>query len=311
VGEGEAPRWLFRALNLILRPGQCTGVVGRNGTGKTTLLRLCLGERSPDHGSVSVGRRVVFNYFDQARAQLIGTGTVLSEIADEGETVRFGDRVLGARSYLRRFLFTEERIREPVNRLSGGERARLLLAKVLKRGGNLLVLDEPTNDLDLPSLRLLEEALVDFAGSVLVVSHDRYFLDRICDQIVAFEPEGVVVQPGNYAYYREKRAEREQRARAASASISPPGQPAGTCLRPSTTSAQAHFKEQREIEGIEAAILSAESRVHDAERTLNDPSFYATRAADAPAVIAELDAARAEVARLYQRWEELDAVGKR
>lgn len=310
VDVGGRPRWLFRQLDLVLRPGQCTGVVGRNGTGKTTLLRLCLGERSPDEGTLEVGRRVAFNYFDQARAQLTGTGTVLSEVADEGETVRFGDRLLGARSYLRRYLFTEERIREPVARLSGGERARLLLAKVLKRGGNLLVLDEPTNDLDLPSLRLLEEALVDFAGSVLVVSHDRYFLDRICDQIVAFEPGGVIVQPGNYAYYLEKRAEREQRARAAA-------KPAGTDPRATQPSSsrparprKLSFNEQRELAGMEAAILAAESRVHDLEQTLNDRAFYATRAAEAPRFLAELEAARAEVTRLYQRWEELDAVGK-
>jgi ABC transport system ATP-binding/permease protein len=310
VGEANTHRWLFRNLDVILRPGQCTGVVGRNGTGKTTLLRLCLGERPPDEGQVHVGRRVAFNYFDQARAQLAGTGTVLSEVADEGETVRFGDCVLGARSYLRRFLFTEERVREPVNRLSGGERARLLLAKVLKRGGNLLVLDEPTNDLDLPSLRLLEEAIVDFAGSVLVVSHDRYFLDRICDQIVAFEPDGVVVQPGNYAYYQEKRAEREQRARAVSApNPAPATQPQPATARPPRPR-KLTFKEQRELDGIEAAILAAESRLHELEAMLNDPAFYATRAADAPGVVAELDAARTEVTRLYHRWQELDAVGK-
>ena len=110
---------------------------------------------------------------------------------------------------MRRFLFSDERVNEPVAQLSGGERARLMLAKVLRRGGNVLVLDEPTNDLDLPSLRMLEEALADFDGTVLVVSHDRYFLDRICDQVVAFEESGVFVQPGNYSYYLEKKKERD------------------------------------------------------------------------------------------------------
>src|SRR5439155_20294092 len=132
---------------------------------------------------------------DQARMQLTGTGTVLEEVADGSDTVLFGEQRLSARSYLRRFLFADERVNEPVARLSGGERARLMLAKVLRRGGNVIVLDEPTNDLDLPSLRMLEEALADFDGSVLVVSHDRYFLDRICDQLVAFEDLGVRVQP--------------------------------------------------------------------------------------------------------------------
>ena len=148
--------------------------------------------------------------------QLDGTGTVLAEISDGSESVQFGEQRLSARSYLRRFLFSDERANEPVDRLSGGERARLMLAKVLRRGGNLLVLDEPTNDLDLPSLRMLEEALADFDGTVLVVSHDRYFLDRICDQIVAFEEgAGIFVQPGNYSYYLEKKRERDARAQAA------------------------------------------------------------------------------------------------
>src|ERR1019366_3381068 len=132
----------------------CTGVVGRNGVGKTTLLRLCLGERPPDAGTVTIGKKVVFNYIDQSRVQLDATHTVLAEIAGGGDTVLFGNQTMSARTYLLRFLFPEERLREPVANLSGGERARLLLAKVLKTGGNVLVLDEPTNDLDLPSLRM-------------------------------------------------------------------------------------------------------------------------------------------------------------
>ena len=162
---------------------------------------------------------MVFNYIDQARMQLNGTGTVLEEISDGNETVLFGEQRLSARSYLRRFLFSDERVNEPVARLSGGERARLMLAKVLRRGGNVLVLDEPTNDLDLPSLRMLEEALADFDGTVLVVSHDRYFLDRICDQVVAFEDGGLFVQPGNYSYYLEKKKERDALNQAAWASL--------------------------------------------------------------------------------------------
>jgi ATP-binding cassette subfamily F protein uup len=307
VGEGPNERWLFRFLDLSLKPGQCTGVVGRNGVGKTTLLRICMGERPPDEGKVSFGRKLQFNYIDQARMQLSEGGTVLSEVASEGgDTVRFGDQVISARAYLRRFLFPEERVKEPVSRLSGGERARLMLAKVLKRGGNLLVLDEPTNDLDLPSLRLLEEALVDFAGSVLVVSHDRYFLDRICDQIVAFEPGGVFVQPGNFSYYLEKKLERDQRNREPAAPPAIKEVSRDRNVRPRKLS----FKEQRELEGMEAAIMLVESRVHELETTLNNPTFYATRAVDAPRLVAELEAARAEAARLYARWQELDAIGK-
>ena len=309
VGEGEGQRWLFRNLTLTLKPAQCTGVVGRNGVGKTTLLRVCLGEREPDDGTIKIGKRVVFNYIDQARMQLTGTGSVLEEISAGSDTVLFGEQRLSTRSYLRRFLFADERVNEPVARLSGGERARLMLAKVLRRGGNVIVLDEPTNDLDLPSLRMLEEALADFDGSVLVVSHDRYFLDRICDQIVAFEPEGVFVQPGNYSYYLEKKKERDAANQAHWASVAKGAarrqepKPAKKPARPGKLT----FKEQRELEGMEAAILAAETRAKELETTLNDPEFHATRSREARGLISELEAAKAEVAHLYERWQELSA----
>ncbi len=311
VGEDIGERWLFRGMTFALKPGECTGVVGRNGVGKTTLLRTCMGERAPDEGVVTIGKKVTFNYIDQARMQLNGANTVLDEISGGSEMILFGDQKLSARSYLRRFLFTDERLKEPVDHLSGGERARLMLAKVLKRGGNVLVLDEPTNDLDLPSLRMLEEALADFDGSVLVVSHDRYFLDRICDQIVSFEDAGVFVQPGNYSYYLEKRKEREQRDKlapepAARLLSSEPESAAPKADRPRKLS----FKEQREFAGMEAAIHAAEARAAELETALNDPNFYTTRAKEAPGLIAKLEAAKAEVARLYARWEELERIGR-
>ena len=314
VGEGPDERWLFRHLELFLKPGQCTGIVGRNGVGKTTLLRLCLGERQPDEGTVKIGRQIKFNYVDQARMQLDENKTVLEQVADGGETVIFGEERLSARSYLRRFLFEDERANEPISKLSGGERARLMLAKVLKRGGNVLVLDEPTNDLDLPSLRMLEEAVVDFAGSVLVVSHDRYFLDRICDQIVAFEDGGVFVQPGNYSYYLEKKLGREARDKAVVAAFArtPASEPIAASNKPPAAARprKLSFKEQRELDGMEGAIHVAEARVAEIEGTLNDPAFFATRGREATQLINELEHTKTEVARLYARWEELDAIGK-
>ena len=311
VGQSESERWLFRDLTLSLKPGQCTGIVGRNGVGKTTLLRLCLGERQPDEGTVKIGKKAVFNYIDQARMQLNGAGTVLAEVADGAETILFGTQRLSTRAYLRRFLFADERLNEPVDRLSGGERARLMLAKVLRRGGNVLVLDEPTNDLDLPSLRMLEESLADFDGSVLVVSHDRYFLDRICDQIVAFEDTGIFVQPGNYSYYLEKKKERDLGSQ--NAVIAPPGSISrGPAAAPAKASRprKLSFKEQRELEAMEAAILTAETRVEGLEATLNDPAFYITRSREAPGLVADLEQAKGEVVRLYARWQELDQIGQ-
>jgi ATP-binding cassette subfamily F protein uup len=314
VGSKANPRWLFRHLTLTLRPGQCTGIVGRNGVGKTTLLKLCLGQIPPSEGSAILGKRVKVNYIDQTRMQLDGTGSLLDEISDGNEKLMFGNQPLGARNYLRRFLFDDKRINERVDLLSGGERARLMLAKVLKNGGNVIVLDEPTNDLDLPSLRMLEEALADFDGSVICVSHDRYFLDRICDQIIAFEDNGIRVQAGNYSYYLEKRqareaAERAQAqtaARAAARAAAARQKAAGAVAKPRKLT----FKEKAELETIESAILAAEQAVEGLEIQLHDPDFLATRFAEIPGLIEELAAAKAEVARRYQRWEELEALNQ-
>ena len=164
------------------------------------------------------------------------------------------------------------------------------------------MLDEPTNDLDLPSLRMLEEALADFDGSVLVVSHDRYFLDRICDQIVAFEDGGVFIQPGNYSYYLEKRQQRER-------PVAPVKEPVPVAARPQR-SRKLSFKEQRELEGMEAGILKVETRVAELELILGDPNFYATRATEAAGLSAELEATKTEIIRLYARWAELDQLGR-
>ena len=306
VGEGESARWLFRDLNLSLKAGECTGVVGRNGVGKTTLLRICLGQRQPDEGIATLGKKVAFNYIDQGRMQLDGNKTVIEEVADlGGETVTFGEQKMAVRAYLRRFLFSEDRVRERVDRLSGGERARLLLAKALKRGGNLIVLDEPTNDLDLPSLRMLEEALVDFGGSVLVVSHDRYFLDRVCDQVAAFEGDGIFIQPGNYSYYLEKRKEREKRGKRSATPVGS-AQPAPTA--PTVRVRKRSFKEQKEFEGMEAAIHTAEERVSELVKMLDDPDFQLTRFQEISSRVTELEDTKAEVVRLYARWAELESL---
>jgi len=307
VGTATHPRWLFRHLDLVLRPGQCTGIVGRNGAGKTTLLKVCLGKLDPSEGTAVLGKRVRVNYIDQTRMLLDGTGSLLDEVADGNEKLHFGDELMGARAYLRRFLFSDERINERVDLLSGGERARLMLAKVLKSGGNLLVLDEPTNDLDLPSLRMLEEALAAFAGSVIVVSHDRYFLDRICDQIVAFEDDGVHFTPGNYSYYLEKRSQRENAHRAlaqAAAREAKARQAAPAADKPRKLTPA----EKEELETIESRILDAEEQVVALEAKLNDPDFQQDRFTEVPGLVAELETARQSVTRLYARWEELDTL---
>ena len=309
VGSEDERRFLFRNLTLSIRPGQCTGIVGRNGVGKTTLLKVCLGNLEPDEGIVQIGKKIRVNYIDQARMQLDGTGSLLDEVADGNEKVQFGDQTLGARAYLRRFLFDDKRINERVDLLSGGEKARLMLAKVLKHGGNLIVLDEPTNDLDLPSLRMLEEAIADFDGAVLVVSHDRYFLDRICDQIVAFEDGNVLVQPGNYSYYLEKRRAREQRDKLYAQNLAKE-----IAKKKAPTAVEKPRKltmdERKELDGMEETILAAEEKVQELEATLNDPDFHINRFQEIPALLESLEKAKADCAALYTRWETLEAIAQ-
>ncbi len=191
VGMELGGRTLFQNVSLNLAAGERLGIVGRNGLGKSTLLKIMLQQLEPTSGVVEIGTRTEINYVDQNRLLLDDAKTVWEEVGEGSEYVRLGEENITLRGYLRRFLFTEERINTKIDQLSGGERSRVLLAKILKRGGNVLILDEPTNDLDLGTLRLLEEALVAFGGSVIVVSHDRYFLNRVCTAILAFEGEGV------------------------------------------------------------------------------------------------------------------------
>jgi len=308
IGTAAHPRWLFRHLDFTLRPGQCTGIVGRNGAGKTTLLNLCLGKIQPIEGTATLGGRVRVNLIDQQRMELDGTGSILDEVSDGNEKVRFGEQTLGARAYLKRFLFNDQRINERVDLLSGGERARLMLAKVLKNGGNLIVLDEPTNDLDLQSLRMLEEALADFDGSILCVSHDRYFLDRVCDQIIAFEDDGVFCTPGNYSYYLEKREARENAARARQAAFTAATRAAKNASKEQARPRKITLAERKELETIEEKILAAEAEVEAIEQKLGDPAYQAAHYTELPALSEAHNEAKARVAAIYQRWEELEAL---
>ncbi|HWB60124.1 MAG TPA: ABC-F family ATP-binding cassette domain-containing protein [Chthoniobacteraceae bacterium] len=295
-------RTLFSGLNLNLQAGSRLGIVGRNGLGKTTLLRIILGDLAPSRGTVEIGTRTQINYIDQGRLLLDDTKTIFQEVGENSEHVKLGEETITLRAYLRRFLFTEDRINTRIELLSGGERSRVILAKILKRGGNVLVLDEPTNDLDLATLRLLEEALIAFEGVVLVVSHDRYFLNRVCTGIIAFEGEGRVTQHvGNYEYYTEKRA---QAATAEANAFEPAKAASKNPVRPRKLS----YKESREIETIESDILAAETAVSDLETIFAAPDFYEKHGDQWEKLDAQLKAGRKKVAALYARWEELEKI---
>jgi ATP-binding cassette subfamily F protein uup len=254
---------------------------------------------------VEIGARTQINYIDQNRLALDDNKTVWEEVGGGSEHVRLGEENITLRSYLRRFLFTEDRINTRISQLSGGERSRILLAKILKRGGNVLILDEPTNDLDLATLRLLEEALLYFAGSVIVVSHDRYFLNRVCTDTLAFEGEGVVtVNAGNYEYYREKKATRPIPGQLGVVSKS--AEPSAP--RRTERARKLSYKETRELETIEADILAAEEEVARLEAAFVAPDFYEKHGHEWEALETKLKQGKERVTRLYARWEELEAI---
>ena len=200
---------LFDKVSFTVPKGSIVGIIGANGMGKSTLFRILMGIEQPDSGEVSVGETVQLGYVDQSRDDLDGGKTVWQEVSDEQDIIRIGNYEVNSRSYLGRFNFKGSDQQKFVKDLSGGERNRLHLAKLLKQGANVLLLDEPTNDLDVETLRALEEALLAFPGAALVISHDRWFLDRIATHILAYEDDGnVVFHEGNFSDYEEDRKAR-------------------------------------------------------------------------------------------------------
>lgn len=302
VGSVIAGKRLFSQVTLNFAAGQRVGIFGRNGLGKTTLLRIIQGQLEPTEGTVKIGQLTKFNYVDQGRLQLNEDRTVLEEISDGSEFVIFGEDRLSVRAYLKRFLFTDERITTLVKHLSGGERSRLLLARILKNGGNFLILDEPTNDLDLATLRVLEEALIAFPGVIVVVSHDRYFLNRVCTAILAFEGNGqVAYSEGGYDYYLEKKTRNAPVMVTSRAAFEKPK--AATAKARKLT-----FKEQKELEGIEEVILEAEQKIAELEELFLEPDFHRKHGHRTAEIQADLTAGKENVAKLYARWEELESL---
>jgi ATP-binding cassette ChvD family protein len=206
VTKGFGERVLFKDLSFELPPGSILGIIGANGMGKTTLLRILLGKEPADKGSVEMGATVALTYLDQSRLVLDDQKTVYQNITEGNDLIAFGDKTLDGRAYVARFNFKGEDQQKLLGECSGGMRNRVLLARMLKTGANVLLLDEPTNDLDLDTLRVLEDAIENFAGSAIVVSHDRYFLNRIVTHILAFEGDGYVnFHYGTYEDYAEWR----------------------------------------------------------------------------------------------------------
>ena len=305
VGFAYGERKIFGGVDVKFDRKRKLGVIGRNGLGKTTLMKIILVELAPTEGAVEVGERTVINYVDQSRTILNDANTVIQEIGEGRDWFPFGGERLTVWSYLRRFQFADDRMNTFVGKLSGGERSRLLLAKVLKNGGNLLILDEPTNDLDLPTLRILEEALAAFDGCVIAVSHDRYFLNRVCNGILAFEGDGYVhFSEGDYDYYIEKRDVRF--AETASKVETTKAKDIGARPKPAKAGSKLKWKEARELEGIEENIQRAEEDVLRLEAMFSAPDFHEKFGDRTTQLVEELESAKATVEKLYLRWHTLE-----
>ena len=312
LGMTIAGKKLFSGFNYTFENGHRIGVCGRNGLGKSTLLKIIIGQLPPTEGTVKTGQLTNFNYVDQGRLQLNENRTVLDEVADGTEFVQWGDAKISVRSYLKRFLFSDDRITTLVKKLSGGERSRLLLARILKCGGNFLILDEPTNDLDLPTLRVLEEALIAFPGVVCVVSHDRYFLNRVCTDILAFEGDGKIAHSvGDYDYYLEKKKKLADQAARASAAVLALNKAATAkteaAAKPVKTR-KLSFKETQELAGIEGEIHGVEAEIARIEGLFATPDFHRNHAAQSKQLVVDLERHRENLGRLFARWEELEAL---
>jgi len=304
---------LIRDFSMVLQRGDRIGLLGANGTGKTTLLKLLLGELQPTSGRIDVGTKLEVAYFDQLRHQLEPERTVIDNIAEGREFITINGQNRHVLSYLGDFLFSPQRARTPVKALSGGERARLLLAKLFSKPANLLVLDEPTNDLDVETLELLEEILLDFPGTVLMVSHDRAFLDNVVTSTLVFEGEGRVREyVGGYQDWlrqggsprllgvgeRPGRDEAPKKEAAAAA--------AETASPSTVPRKKLSYKLQRELEAIPGQIDAVETELAELQECIADPAFYQQPAEQSSAALARLEGLQQELDRLLERWAELE-----
>jgi ATP-binding cassette subfamily F protein uup len=295
VSKALSGRMLFKDVSLVLSPGLKLGVVGPNGSGKTTLMRLFSGDLPPDTGEVHRADGLRALWFDQERTSVDREKTLRDALCPQGDTVRFAGNNLHISAWAKKFLFREDQLGARVSTLSGGEQARVALANLMLQEADLLLLDEPTNDLDLPSLAVLEDALETFPGALALVSHDRFLLDKVCNQILSLESDGSVKLYADYAQWATHRLHHQ----------TPLSRPVEDGKRPSRGRGLSS-SERRELERIEEKILAAEERVAEVEAKMASPEV----ATDAEALQKlwndDLPSAKAEVERLYARWEALE-----
>jgi ABC transport system ATP-binding/permease protein len=297
---------LFKGVDLRMGPGTRVGLMGPNGCGKSTLIRTLLGTESPDSGEVFRSDQIQVAYFEQNRETLDPKLSLIRTLCPSGDHVDYRGGRIHIRGYLDRFLFSNDQMEMAVGKLSGGEQSRILLARLMLQPANLLVLDEPTNDLDLETLNVLQDCLTEFPGAVLLVTHDRYFLDQVATQILAFpfDGSGKLTPCADLAQWEAwHEAEESKYPRGAKASSAPPPSPS-TAPAASAARRKLSYKDQRELDGMEAAIHAAELEL---ERLTAESAMpeHASNAKKLGELTAALSKAQAEVDRLYARWSEL------
>jgi ATP-binding cassette subfamily F protein uup len=295
-------RTLFEALNFTITAGMRVGLVGPNGSGKTTLLRLLRGDLDATSGEIRRADRLRIVYFDQSR-ELDSNTTLRRALAPQGDSVIYQDRVIHVASWAARFLFTGEQLNQPVERLSGGERARVLIAQLMLQPADVLLLDEPTNDLDIPTLEILEASLLEFTGSLVLVTHDRYMLDRLSTIVLGLDGRSGAASFADYSQWETWQGERTQTAQADDRAAS---RAAASNEITSKMKKKLSYLEEREYGGLEQRIAEAEDVLRKKRAQLEDPAI----ASDGPQLLnahAEMEAAQEAVDALYRRWTELEA----
>jgi len=298
---------LFSGLDIVLSPGSRLGLLGRNGCGKSTLMRILAsaGQENgfaPDSGSLRVAENVKIVSFDQKREDIDPALTLRRALAPDGDGVVYQGRSLHVVSWAKKFLFRPDQLETPVGQLSGGEQARILLANLMRRPADILLLDEPTNDLDIPSLDVLEESLLEFPGALVLVTHDRFLLDRVCDRLLGFDGRGQVAYYAEYSQWLEEMIENERSGQERQGGGKKKKQPSGGN---GMKKGRLSYLDQREYDRIEEVIIEAEQRVEELQQRMALPEVVSDPA-QAAECWEELDNAQAEVERLYGRWHELE-----
>ncbi|USX25526.1 ATP-binding cassette domain-containing protein [Oxalobacteraceae bacterium OTU3CINTB1] len=291
----------------ILR-GDKVGLIGANGAGKTTLLKMILGELTPDEGSARLGTKLQVAYFDQMRTQLNEEASLIDTISPGSDWVEVNGQRKHSMSYLNDFLFSPERSRSPVKSLSGGERNRLLLARLFAKPANCLVLDEPTNDLDIDTLELLEELLEEYTGTVFLVSHDRTFLDNVVTQVIVAEGQGQWREfVGGYSDWERVRDTVAAAPKARPAAAVKAAEPVSTMAAPAVKAKKLSFKEQRELDELPKQIAALEDEQSALTLQLSDPDFYKKNAAESKRVHARVEEIEGLLLEALEKWEQIEA----